>query len=525
MWRDEYRSIVKEGFRVLTLFSEKNIVWHEVLQQSMEGNFGDPFWLTSRAARFAQFAKHYRWDADGFPKKNIESLVTAAKMAAAFLSLSSRTIGPVPKKIGKSVERLLVPPDGFGCGLVELPLDAVKVEGNRSLVQPDDWLPLCKEDSGMAVMHPPGQPDASSKDTCLPVVDKVGYITAQPMCGWNEYIGAGSECEWKDPRMCCLCRTFGDDDGDSGPVYFAENENPVARMGRLLPMNDSLWVHASCAIWSSEVYEAPTGGTLHAIEKARSRASQLKCFGCGRNGASVGCFKTNCSRNYHFPCAKACGAVFTEKQEMYCAEHRSCASDLLTTESVEHMKTLKVAMERKAGAEKITLEAEDGKCSRVGALVVHSLGEVNQTSDGFHSERYIMPTGYTATRIFWSTTVPRSRTVYILKVAESGTGSSVFTATPADDPTNPIRAKTVNEVYSTLCARAKLTNSKYFSHGNLFSKLPARRKTTKKAFGLNGPQVHLTAKRDGMWYFLTACTVLWIRTKSHSKGAGETARY
>mmetsp|Transcript_22340 Transcript_22340/g.32995 ORF Transcript_22340/g.32995 Transcript_22340/m.32995 type:complete len:527 (+) Transcript_22340:4038-5618(+) len=248
-------------------------------------------------------------------------------------------------------------------------------------------------------------------------------------------------------------------------------------------MKDGLWVHASCALWSSEVYEAQTGGLINNMEKARSRGSQLKCFGCGRPGASVGCFRANCSRNYHFPCAKACGALFTMDQQVFCELHKSSGIAVLPTESIEHMKSIMINDDKM-----ISSDIEGKYCIRVGALTVHSLGEIEQHSNGFHSENYITPPGYVATRIYWSTQQVKTRTVYVLKVDKDKIGGPLFTITPGDDPSSTICAKKTEDAFATLVQRVEDMNHKYFSCGDLCSKLPVRRKQNKKTYGLNGPQ-------------------------------------
>lgn len=493
MWREEYRNMVKEGFRLISVLKERNLSWFTVLDACLAGKLGLPKYMGHRAARFVQFSKHSKWIAHGFPKKNIEALVVVARMAGTFITVACRALGSQPKKALKTMERLVVSPDAYGSGLVDIPLDIIKVEGNRNILQNDELLrhvgPAVDSPSGINSKTTTEAVDPSVRKTRNP--DKVDYIISKPVRGWNKYLPSQDEnAEWKDPRMCCLCRTFGDDDGDSAPLVYAEGEPPVARMGRLLPMPDSLWVHASCALWSSEVYEAATGGTIHSMEKARSRGSQLKCFGCGRPGASVGCFKANCYRNYHFTCAKACGAVFTEQKQMFCMQHRSHATCVLVTESVEHMKSLRIAIEKKSAAERNAIEAAEASClPRVGSLTVHSFGEIEQTRDGFHSEKYLTPVGYTATRIFWSALEPKTRTVYVLKIARDQSGGPLFTVTAADQPSKPITGKTANEVYSSLVSRVHRVNNNYFSRGNVYSKLPVRRKTNKKTFGLNGAQV------------------------------------
>jgi len=51
-----------------------------------------------------------------------------------------------------------------------------------------------------------------------------------------------------------------------------------------------------------------------------------------------------------------------------------------------------------------------------------------------------------------------------------------------------MKSHSVTTVYNQLLEKVKDINYEYFSHGNMYSKLPAARLSNKKAFGLNGPQ-------------------------------------
>jgi F/Y-rich N-terminus len=151
------------------------------------------------------------------------------------------------------------------------------------------------------------------------------------------------------------------------------------------------------------------------------------------------------------------------------------------------MKTLLVAPERRS--DKDSENSEPGLCYRVGSLVVHSLGTIESQVDGFHSENYIFPPGYMATRIYWSTQQPLTRTVYVLKVEKSRSRVPVFSIMPSHDPSAKITGRSVSQVYATLMERVRKTNAGLFSQTNEYSNLPVVRRTRKKTFGLNGPQV------------------------------------
>jgi F/Y-rich N-terminus/PHD-like zinc-binding domain len=509
MWRDEYVNVVEEGLHFFGLAKSAFGDPRKMVQRVLEGKIDLPIWMGQRAGRFMALARNKKWETEGFSYKGIEGCVFAAKLAAAFLAVACHELKMDMKESIKTfdrVEGLLKAP--LGEGVFEIPVDKVRC-GNQ-----EDGRKLSPDTMVLSKGHSVA-PRTSSN------------ILASPLCGWSRHVDPSSaDHAWRDPRECCLCHLRGDDDAGfpesddvdqsssqsassaSAPEQRAttsptvtvdeasagvSNLSIIARLGRLLPMSEGLWVHASCALWSSEVWESPRGGLINAMDKARSRGAQLKCFGCGRPGATVGCNKQNCSYNYHFPCAKVCGAVFTSKQQMFCSIHKSSHTGHIIR-SFEAMKTLVVAPDKqKSGGEKDAPGDANDLCYRVGSLTVHSLGKIVQDVDGFHVEDYIYPEGFVSTRIFWSMISPRTRTVYVLKIERSqgsdGATVPLFTITPGDSPSSKIRGRFVSQVYKTLLDRVKKVNGKFFSHGDVFSKLPMVRKSRKKFFALNGPQV------------------------------------
>jgi hypothetical protein len=436
-----------------------------------------PAWLGHRALRFAVLVKQKHWDVEGFNHERIAVVVTVAKLAAAFIDTVCRTLGINKEKdlsFHDRLAKLLQAPGAAGD--FSFPFDHIK--RSKDVIVIDESGIILKIKEGGVLDH-------ASKDVTASEAEQ--HVIASPLCGWSDLVVSPSGLtEWKDPRECAFCHFCGDDDAGYTP---GSQERDMAALGRLLPMSDGYWVHTSCALWSSEVWEAPDGGLVHAVEKARSRGAQLKCFGCGRSGATVGCNKSNCPFNYHFPCAKACDAVFSSSQQVFCAAHKSSALSILAHESIEHMKALLVAPEKQKGGERETLDNAEDLCSRVGSLVVHCLGTIEAKSDGFHSENYITPPGFVSSRIFWSACRPRTRTVYLLKIECGADGQAEFSILPGDDLTAKITGHSASQAYSMLMERVKKVNSKHFSHGNMLSKLPMVRRTRRKAHGLNGPQV------------------------------------
>jgi histone-lysine N-methyltransferase SETD1 len=151
------------------------------------------------------------------------------------------------------------------------------------------------------------------------------------------------------------------------------------------------------------------------------------------------------------------------------------------------MKTLMIAEEKK-NSDKDSLEGSASDvCSRLGALVVHSRGNIETECDGFHSEDYITPPGYMATRIFWSATAARARTLYVLKI-EKVNEEPQFSITAADQPSTSWSGSTAQQAYESLLERVREVNKSLFSLSDTFAKLPVVRQTTRKTFGLNGAQ-------------------------------------
>lgn len=501
LWRDEYRKVVSEGVRFMKRAQEQFGDPRYLMDRFWQENEDLPAWMGHRATRFLHIANKHNFKSVGFSARRIENCVMISKLAASWLKVACSMMGLKTKKNIKGHERvmkLLVKP--HACGTVELAYDSIRCERNRFIISKDDWMsihePKIKAQIQSTVFDI-DTPEEGEKplETVGAVQDdkEISYTVAKPLCGWN-YILNDSDTthKWSDPRECCLCHLCGDDDAglaDDIQEQKSERNKPnIARMGRLLPMGDGLWVHTACALWSSETWEGQ-GGVVNEMEKARSRGAQLRCFGCGRPGATVGCIKQNCSHNYHFPCAFASGAVFTSSKQVLCADHKEFAEGVIDNPSSEPMEALIVAQEKsKVSPDKDSDANNTSVCPRYGALLVHSLGEIEQSCDGFHSEDYIMPVGYTATRIFWSTVKAKERTVYVLKIEKLASGNPMFSITPGDDPMNKIKASSASKAYKILMDRVLDANASEFSHGDLYSKRPTMRKSSKKCFGLNGPQ-------------------------------------
>jgi len=487
-WKHEYLSIIEDAMKFYLKARNEEGDPRSVVQLVFNRLVNLPLWEAQRALRFVAMARRSHWDTK-VEVGSIQRIVIGAKLAAAYIDVACSVMRCEIEdhvRYPKRVEDLLeAPEDGEVFTLMN--------DTFEQTVGPAD-LDLCDVDTSTIG---PSESDTDGKATSETdgntAKDNAGLPTA--LAGWEDGVDIGQPGEWKDPRECCLCHLCGDDDAGLSHRASSIKEQskwglPV-RLGRMLPMSDGCWIHTSCALWTSEVYEEETDGMIHATDRARSRGAQLKCFGCGRYGATVGCNKSNCSFNYHFACAKVCGAVFTSDKHVFCVNHKPAGtSNFLEKESFEIMKALMVAPDKKTnGSEKDGAEStNEDLCIRVGALVVHSFGAIEQKRAGFHSVDYITPPGYFATRIFWSCVEPRKRAVYILQVSENDDGGAEYSIIPGDNASEKISGPTITAAYSSLMERVKKVNASYFSHGDLFTTLPMSRRSRKKTFGLNGPQ-------------------------------------
>lgn len=525
-WRDEYIAIIRDAigiYCVAKTLGDPRFVIQQVLQRMHQL----PDWLGHRALRFAVLVKQKEWDTKGFARERADVVVLMAKLAAAFIDIVCRTLGINKDRDVSFSDRLadLVKAPGAN-GDFACPLDRIKRSRNV-VVFDESALGLADSKTALATSDEQSRPHGNKTSTGQGKPST--YVIATPLCGWSAEVKSPSGLtEWNETRECCLCHLCGDDDSglpdDSPP-------KDLSGLGRLLPMAEGYWVHTSCALWSSEVWEAPDDGLVHAVEKARSRGAQLKCFGCGGSGATVGCNKSNCPYNYHLPCARACGAVFTSTQQVYCASHKSSATNIVPKDSSELMKALLVAPDKQKSDKDPSDSADADLCFRVGALMVHSLGNIEANVDGFHSEHYITPPGYVSSRIFWSARRPRVRTVYIMKIERNSEGQPEFVIIAGDDPTAKIAGSSASQVYTTLMERVRKVNSRHFSQGNLFSKLPVVRRTRRKTYGLNGPQVcaafsrlSLKSRRRSSQPY-TFVAVFWFRIEQCAAFVGSKPRH
>lgn len=198
-----------------------------------------------------------------------------------------------------------------------------------------------------------------------------------------------------DTRICTLCKGVGDglEHMESRLLYCGQNE----------------WVHANCALWSSEVYEE-IDGSLQNIHSALSRGRSIRCACCKQKGASVGCCFKGCYETYHFNCARTIKCYFMHDKTVYCPTHDVSHSSHLIVNPNEFDIRRSVYVELDRRKKKI-VEIEKVHFM-VGSLSVTRLGKIIPlVSD--HSDA-IVPSGFVCSRLFWSTVEPWRLVSYVI---------------------------------------------------------------------------------------------------------------
>ncbi|KAM6957783.1 retinoic acid-induced protein 1 [Aplochiton taeniatus] len=80
------------------------------------------------------------------------------------------------------------------------------------------------------------------------------------------------------------------------------------------------WAHENCAVWTSGV--VLVAGRLFGLKEAAGSSAETSCSKCQGVGASIGCSWGDCSKKYHYFCAKEIGCTFEENDfSLQCPKH------------------------------------------------------------------------------------------------------------------------------------------------------------------------------------------------------------
>lgn len=321
----------------------------------------------------------------------------------------------------------------------------------------------------------------------------------------------------RDRRRCELCLL-----GECGQAK---------KLGRLLPLppdigsnHQFMWVHAGCMLWSAEVslmaghsYQTGLYGSRRSL-LALGRATT--CIKCNKRGATVFCGKEKCRAKYHLLCAfqdgmrleKPQDLQFVANQPLYCKNHCPINPDLLWLHQaqklfnlarflrVARIKELTSAQVQDTGPKELKkANAKPKTLVRVGALTVVSLGRLVPDSSEYIIGGSLVPTGYRATRMYWSMTTPGTRCMYCLEVSGDASTGPQFSIRSEEHPHNVIRGICVDEVWGSVRSRVKTV----LGGDNTGNSLASCAQNGLEAFGLRKcrPVVTLVESLPMAWMF------------------------
>ncbi|KAL4453004.1 hypothetical protein ABPG73_004782 [Tetrahymena malaccensis] len=173
--------------------------------------------------------------------------------------------------------------------------------------------------------------------------------------------------------------------------------------GRLLNFDVDKWVHANCALWSTEVKENIDGALKNFIP-AYKKSLQVQCKHCNKFGATISCMIASCKDKYHFPCLLKSNGFMTDQKTVLC---KSCWDIILKnddTEIILKMQYLKLVNNFNTDRRIfISLTKQEGgnidfsgECyNRFGSFILVNLDTQETNDDEFFSSyffmRYIRP--------------------------------------------------------------------------------------------------------------------------------------
>lgn len=344
------------------------------------------------------------------------------------------------------------------------------------------WVSVCVSDPTCRYF---AYPNAMIVDTAA--VGVQGNHMVSPLRGWGDVSRSVNEsrragvvedldlCTWIDNRVCCLC---------GGSECDSTQSSSYKQLGRLIPypkadtvafvgLNHG-YVHVNCIRFAADVFERD--GVLFNTDNAKIRAAlssdsgmRVKptiCFMCDQKGATVACNRKYCGRQFHLPCAIACGCALFETRLsngddvdlpydlhtcMVCPEHIGTRDDprsklyarsnpaslafahtfhmpencaLLPALPIEPRRRLVISDFSDSSHRSrlaTTLSTVKGeKVVRSGACSILNVGTPRIDSVRFHDKYRIYPHYFQSVRIFWSMKTPMTRTVYKFQILTQG---------------------------------------------------------------------------------------------------------
>lgn len=121
-----------------------------------------------------------------------------------------------------------------------------------------------------------------------------------------------------EEEVCAFCRCSSCDEDlrvKCGPMY-----GPIKL--KQAGVTGNAYVHELCALWTPEIF-LDEKNKFRNLGKGIKRCNKMKCSLCREKGGGLGCFVKDCSKSYHYLCAKETNCLFVNsKFIIYCEDHR-----------------------------------------------------------------------------------------------------------------------------------------------------------------------------------------------------------
>ncbi|EXB46049.1 Protein BREAST CANCER SUSCEPTIBILITY 1-like protein [Morus notabilis] len=126
--------------------------------------------------------------------------------------------------------------------------------------------------------------------------------------------------QFANETICAFCYSS-EISEDTGTMLHFSNGKSVVGYEATLP--NVIHAHKVCVGWAPRVYYVDD--RVKNLKEEVARGAKLKCSGCGKKGAALGCYVRSCRRSYHAPCAMKvpkCRWAY-EDYLMLCPDHSS----------------------------------------------------------------------------------------------------------------------------------------------------------------------------------------------------------
>jgi hypothetical protein len=89
---------------------------------------------------------------------------------------------------------------------------------------------------------------------------------------------------------------------------------------------------------------------------------------------------------------------------------------------------------------------------KLKGIIFHTLGAIAR-GEGYHTDKYIYPVGFTSSRVFTDYTNPDQKCRYVSRILDGGDKCPLFEVTCENDAANPFTATSPSTVWANVLKR------------------------------------------------------------------------